>query len=242
MMNKWLMIPVSLLLIEIVGMCLVVPTESAKAKKEMAKVVKKHKSCSACHDDFTILLSAKHPPVKGNTLRVCMKCHAQEGKDMAKPNKFEARLHLAHLKSPVKADCLDCHTWQPGKSFGLAGTTVSYGAPSRQDMILIKEIFASAIQSDNLDARHVSKAFTCAACHGKDMIGESAVENTQCLGCHGPFEELIAKTAPQDFPDRNPHKSHLGEISCTVCHAGHARSKVYCLECHPKFAIKLPGS
>ena len=234
------MILVSLLLIEIVGMSLVIPTESAKAKKEMGKTVEKHKSCSACHDDFTNLLSAKHPPVKGNVLRVCMKCHTPEGKGMVKPNKFEARLHLAHLKSQVKADCLDCHTWQPGKSFGLAGTTVSYGAPSQKDMVLIKEIFASTIESDNLDARHVSKDITCAACHDKDILGESTVENTKCLGCHGPLEKLIGKTAPKDFPDRNPHKSHLGEIGCTVCHVGHAESKVYCLECHPKFAMKLP--
>lgn len=49
MNNKWLMILVSLLLIEIVGMCLVIPTESAKAKKEMGKVVDKQKCSSAYH-------------------------------------------------------------------------------------------------------------------------------------------------------------------------------------------------
>lgn len=239
MKSKWLIIAFSLLLIEIVGMSLVIPTESAKAKKEMGKGVEKQKSCSACHDDFTNVLSAKHPPVKGNVLRVCMKCHTPGGKDMAKPNKFETHLHLAHLKSPAKADCLDCHSWKPGKSFGLPGTTVSYGAPSQKDMVLIKEIFASALQSDLLDARHLSKDITCAACHGKNVFAESGVENNRCLGCHGPLAVLIVKTAPKNFPDRNPHKSHLGEISCTVCHAGHAKSKVYCLECHPKFVMTL---
>ncbi len=239
MKSKWLIILVSLLLLEIVAMSLVIPTESAKAKEEMAKAVVTQKSCSACHVDFINLLSAKHPPVKGNALRVCMKCHALKGKDMAKPNKFNARLHLGHLKNPMKADCQDCHTWQPGKSFGLAGTTVSYGEASKKDMTLIKAIFTSAVASDYLDARHVSKDITCGACHEKDILGERAVENTKCLGCHGPLEELITKTAPQNFPDRNPHKSHLGEINCTVCHAGHAESKVYCLECHPKFAMKL---
>jgi len=234
------MILFSLLLIEIVGMCLVVPTESAKAKKEMGKTVEKQKSCSACHDDFTNILSAKHPPVKGNFLRVCMKCHAVQGKDMVKPNEFAAQLHRGHLKNPMNADCLDCHTWQPGRSFGLAGTTVTYGALSQEDLALIKKIFSSAVELDYLDARHVSKDITCAACHGKDILGESAVENSTCVGCHGPLEELITKTAPQDFPDRNPHKSHLGEINCTVCHTGHVKSKVYCLECHPKFAMTLP--
>ncbi|MBU1565690.1 MAG: hypothetical protein KJ630_08680 [Proteobacteria bacterium] len=191
MKNKWLMMLATLLLIEVVCMCVVIPTESAKAKKEMAKVLEKVKSCSDCHDDFTNVLSAKHPSVKGNVLRVCMKCHAQEGKDMVKPNKFEARLHLAHLKSPVKADCLDCHTWQPGESFGLPGTTVSYGAPSQKDMILIKEIFASAIQSDYLDARHVLKGMTCATCNGRDILGESAGKTSQCLGCPPKLEMTL---------------------------------------------------
>jgi len=106
-------------------------------------------------------------------------------------------------------------------------------------MALIKDIFTSAVESNYLDARHLSKNITCAACHNKDILGEAAMENKKCLGCHGPLEKLIDTTAPKDFPDRNPHKSHLGEINCAVCHAVHAESKVYCLECHPKFEMKL---
>jgi hypothetical protein len=55
------------------------------------------------------------------------------------------------------------------------------------------------------------------------------------------MEELAKKTEPKDFPDRNPHKSHLGEIACTVCHRAHAESKVYCLGCHQKFEMKITG-
>jgi hypothetical protein len=129
---------------------------------------------------------------------------------------------------------------QPGKLFGLAGTTESYGALSEEDLALIKEVFTSAVESNFLDARHFSVNITCASCHGKDILGENTLDNAKCLSCHGPLEELITKTAPKEFPDRNPHKSHLGEIGCTVCHAGHAESKIYCLECHPKFEMKMP--
>ena len=68
------------------------------------------------------------------------------------------------------------------------------------------------------------------------------MENSGCLACHGPMESLALKTEPKDFKDRNPHKSHLGDIACTVCHKGHGESKVYCLSCHPKFQMKIQGA
>jgi len=68
------------------------------------------------------------------------------------------------------------------------------------------------------------------------------VENQRCLECHGPMEKLAQKSAPKDFPDRNPHKSHLGEIACTVCHKGHQASTVYCLDCHRNFKMSIPGA
>lgn len=230
---------VFLLLIEVFSIPLIPCTEAAQAKTPPGKGMEKQESCAVCHDDFTTVLAKTHAPVKGNAVSVCMECHAPEGRGMAEPNTFDARIHLTHLKTPAKADCLDCHTWQPGKSFALTGTTKVYGAPSQADMALLKEMFTSAVESNHLDARHFAKNITCATCHGKDILGESAIENTTCLGCHGPLEALIAKTAPKDFPDRNPHQSHLGEINCTVCHVGHAPSKVYCLECHSKFEMKL---
>ena len=70
---------------------------------------------------------------------------------------------------------------------------------------------------------------------------DSTVETPRCLECHGPIEQLAKRSEPKDFPDRNPHKSHLGEIDCTVCHHEHSASKVYCLECHKKFQMNIPG-
>jgi len=67
------------------------------------------------------------------------------------------------------------------------------------------------------------------------------VVNDQCLACHGPMDKLVARTRPAQFADRNPHESHLGEIACTTCHRGHEKSAVYCLDCHPKFQMKING-
>ena len=111
---------------------------------------------------------------------------------------------------------------------------------------LLIEIFSiplvecsEAAQAKTAPGNVVKKQKSCSACHDKDILGEATIKNKKCLECHGSLEKLTDKTAPKDFPDRNPHKSHLGEINCTVCHTAHAESKVYCLECHPKFEMKL---
>ena len=94
-----------------------------------------------------------------------------------------------------------------------------------------------------LDAIHALQGVDCAGCHEVEKPAEGAeVENDRCLGCHGRIEDLVAKTAPEKFPDRNPHQSHLGAIGCTVCHHGHMASEVYCLGCHKNFDMKIPGS
>ncbi len=99
----------------------------------------------------------------------------------------------------------------------------------------------AAISAQFSETRHTKKGVACARCHGKAAPKEGAeVENQRCLACHGPMEKLAKKSEPKDFPDRNPHKSHLGEINCTVCHSEHGASKVYCLDCHKKFQMKMP--
>lgn len=90
-------------------------------------------------------------------------------------------------------------------------------------------------------SQHAGK-IDCASCHGKGSPEpDSTVENPRCLECHGPMEELAKRSEPADFPDRNPHKSHLGDIACTVCHHEHSPSSVYCLDCHRNFKMKIPG-
>jgi hypothetical protein len=116
------------------------------------------------------------------------------------------------------------------------------GKPSKKDMDLLKQIFNSWSSSAFLDALHAKKNVTCMGCHGNTLpISEATVENDRCLSCHGGLEQLAVKTSPLEFPDRNPHKSHLGEIGCTVCHHAHRDPEVYCLGCHKTFQMKIPG-
>jgi hypothetical protein len=68
------------------------------------------------------------------------------------------------------------------------------------------------------------------------------VENEICLGCHGNFDELAQLTVNTQCAEKNPHKSHLGEIECTVCHHAHRASQAYCLKCHSNFEMDIPGS
>jgi len=84
---------------------------------------------------------------------------------------------------------------------------------------------------------HKTKGLNCAACHGAKMAvddNETAV-NASCVQCHGS----LAKVAEKSKEAVNAHKSHLGIMNCTVCHAGHTDSAAYCLNCH-NFNMKIP--
>jgi hypothetical protein len=110
-------------------------------------------------------------------------------------------------------------------------------------MALIKERFASWANSSYTDHLHAKAKIDCAGCHGKELpLLDAKVENDRCLACHGPREQLIRKTAPADFPQRNPHDSHVGDVNCTVCHHAHSASSSFCLTCHNYFKQNIPGA
>jgi len=198
--------------------------------------------CTPCHTDFTAILPKGHPEVKGKDITACLGCHPSNTIDKPEPNTFFSRIHRAHLGPKVKLECTVCHIWTPGKRFTLRGQKQSTAALTRNDMTLLKNIFTSWSDSQYLDSLHGSKNITCNGCHGTILPKpDDTVDSEQCLKCHGPLEDLVNKTAPKDFPDRNPHKSHLGEIACTVCHQGHSASSVYCLNCHKNFKMKIRG-
>ena len=196
--------------------------------------------CASCHKDFASSLPVGHPAVRAGDITTCVGCHQPGSSEKAEPKPFAARIHRAHLtKSTVQ--CTLCHTWAAGKSFGVRGAKVSFGKPGKQEMEDLQRVFRSWASSSFLDALHAKSDVTCGGCHGRTLPSRGdTVENNRCLACH-PGAELAAKTRPADFPNRNPHESHLGEIACTVCHHAHVTSKVYCLECHPKFSMKIAG-
>lgn len=209
------------------------PAEAAKA------VVA---SCKACHADFASVLPQGHPPARGAGLAACTSCHVQDRTGAPKKNAFSSRMHASHLAPKGSLDCVSCHTWAPGKRFGLIGQKGSWGVPTKEEMDLMRQIFASWASSRYMDNLHAKAGITCAPCHGKELPkADDTVENSRCLACHGPMDKLAQKTEPEDFKDRNPHKSHLGDMACTVCHKGHSESKVHCLSCHQNFKMKIQG-
>ena len=198
--------------------------------------------CTSCHENFAEVLSDNHPAVAGDTLFACFKCHKPMDSQKPESNPFSTRLHRAHIQGEGSLACSDCHAWSPGSRFGLVGVDIDYGSPSESDMDLLQKATLSWADSPFLDAMHGDKDVTCRGCHGEifPTFGDT-VENDRCLACHESYDALAQKTTPATFPDRNPHKSHLGEINCTVCHFAHSESKPYCLECHKKFQMTIPG-
>jgi len=95
----------------------------------------------------------------------------------------------------------------------------------------------AAANAPNLADAHKTKGINCAACHGEKMAVDDNETNVNaaCVQCHGS----LAKVAEKSKEAVNAHKSHLGKMSCTVCHAGHTESMTYCLNCH-NFNLKIP--
>ncbi|MDQ5986662.1 MAG: hypothetical protein CSYNP_02392 [Syntrophus sp. SKADARSKE-3] len=234
MKRRWLPLMTITFLALVYFLCAAYMVDAAKPAKA---------SCKVCHAEFSSVIPKDHPPVQGSDLQSCTTCHKPDLTGPAKKNAFSARLHIAHLPPKGQADCMTCHKWVPGKSFGLIGLKESWGAPTQADMDLMKDIFKSWATSTNTDSLHAKSGIMCLQCHGKELPkADDTVDNPRCLACHGPMDKLAKKTEPKDFKDRNPHKSHLGDIACTVCHKAHAESKVYCLGCHQKFDMKIKGA
>ncbi|HTG01368.1 MAG TPA: flavocytochrome c [Nitrospirota bacterium] len=88
-----------------------------------------------------------------------------------------------------------------------------------------------------LAGAHKAKAIECATCHGEKTVMDDSetMVNAKCIQCHGTLSAMAEKSKHEI----NPHKSHLGTISCTTCHHGHTASWTYCLNCH-NFNLKIP--
>ncbi len=85
---------------------------------------------------------------------------------------------------------------------------------------------------------HKGMGTACKGCHGDSLKVDDneTIVNGQCVSCHGNLEAVGKKSTAHI----NSHKSHLGQISCTVCHHGHTASRAYCLNCHA-FDLPIPG-
>jgi len=209
--------------------------------KKKAKAPSKNVSCLSCHEQISNVLPKNHKPVTGDTIASCNICHRPDMSTNAEPKPYASIIHRAHIKEGKTADCMICHT-HANNRFSVYKSGVSFGRLKKEDFENIKNIFMSWAHSKNIDATHGKVDILCSACHDKKLpVTGDTVENDRCLTCHGPLEALQKRSEPKDFPDRNPHKSHLGDIACTVCHHSHKASTVYCLGCHGNFKMKIPG-
>lgn len=102
----------------------------------------------------------------------------------------------------------------------------------------VEKAYADGSKAAFLAGSHTKKGVDCATCHPSAKISDSETEvNGQCVQCHGDAAAM-GKASAAVKP--NPHDSHLGNISCTACHAGHAESTVYCSNCHDFPSLKVP--
>lgn len=100
----------------------------------------------------------------------------------------------------------------------------------------VTQTHLSGAKSQFLAGAHGKLGLQCAACHNSPKVDDSEKQvNASCTGCHGDLAALAKKTAK----DINPHKSHLGQINCTACHAGHQASVSYCANCHDFKDMKI---
>jgi hypothetical protein len=113
-------------------------------------------------------------------------------------------------------------------------------------LLLIIHLSAPAVfGADTLPKmnKHKDKDIVCASCHDKGSTNARPDDST-CMGCHGSYADLARKTAKLDNIKAgitNPHKSHIGQARCTLCHKNHSLSVLYCNECHsPMFDMKVP--
>lgn len=198
------------------------------------------KACKDCHADLAKVLPAKHPASR-NELGACLACHKPDVAGKPRKNAFSVAMHGAHVQGDT-VPCTSCHVVKDSGKPGVASGKVV--------LVADKESFEAATRMMTLDSAaswtaglHAAKDLGCASCHGAGVPKAGAeVANDRCLACHGPMDQLVQKTRPAQFADRNPHHSHLGDIACTTCHRGHEASTVYCLDCHPKFQMKISGA
>ena len=76
--------------------------------------------------------------------------------------------------------------------------------------------------------KHKNRGIECSGCH-RENPPKQAVPMEVCMGCHGDYRKVAARTAKLD---PNPHDSHLGSFDCGKCHHSHKASVNACAACH----------
>lgn len=123
---------------------------------------------------------------------------------------------------------------------------------------IMEKNVTSYLSGLNLDHVHDLAAVECKECHEYPVAAEmsSGIKfvagnyeigadgelpkrkygDEMCLQCHISYEFVAERTADLD---KNPHKSHLGELPCSTCHISHGEQVDYCAQCHDHGDQKL---
>lgn len=143
---------------------------------------------------------------------------------------FAVSIGMTVLAEPTKpGDCTACHE---------AGAVLSPGHVPTVDMK--REDCLTCHSNDTpmalqtkmpLSHFHSLSGVTCQACHG-NTTEPQPLSTDQCLACHGPLEDLAARTA--DTKPHNPHSTPHGPAyaACDLCHLQHQPSENFCAQCH----------
>lgn len=95
----------------------------------------------------------------------------------------------------------------------------------------------SAEKQEFLADRHADKG-DCDICHETTEPPKGDwVDPEKCFNCHDGWDSLAEAT--ESYGMYNPHKSHLGEPDCSICHKGHEPSVMYCSTCHKTLDPKM---
>lgn len=102
-------------------------------------------------------------------------------------------------------------------------------------------LLAIAGESKLLEDTHAEAGIECIDCHGvAEPVKRAKAKN--CKSCHGDMADAAAisfKDSSGAAHELNPHNAHPGQIRCTLCHASHKPSKLYCNTCH-EFELQVP--
>lgn len=191
------------------------PSDPARAT-ELASSVHAELSCGNCHGEH------------GSPVEACARCHGDAAKAMTLG---------AHARQQLS--CVDCHGSHDVRASSAPGSRTDPKAISSlcggcHD--LVARAASSSAHAQAIEAG-VSRAPTCATCHGAHAT-VAAVPISTCQSCHA------AAAADQT---RGAHATQLG---CKDCHAVHAEpaglavdgartyagSLARCMKCHPRAA------
>jgi hypothetical protein len=165
------------------------------------------------------------------SLQTCLGCHDPRARAVEAADPYFTGLHARHIG---RVGCDGCHRWTPESGLAVLGDDRPMHELSGDDWDRVRASTLAWATQRHLARAHGRVQLGCAACHaGRLVPGEEdrAPLNARCESCHGRLQALADRARAEGRVDSS-HRSHLLDLKCTDCHAGHSPSEVYCHLCH----------